>query len=247
MTLPARSRFTLLRVVGWPLVGLVTDVPQLAGILLAVTVGVIAVGLRVAGGAEATGLRWLVGILVFSTLALAFVAPSLQVVVAGLPNDHYHAFLDPVVVLLLAIPAGHLFSRASRSWRETRRPLPLAAVLAVGVAIAGLELIALERKPAKVDPDGGWPAARAAGERIVQATGGAAVWLAGPARLQAPGRDRLPDRACRRPARGPRGPDGLSGHRHADRRRLRPALRGRHRRACGGPAEDAFVADLTAT
>ena len=33
--------FTLLRVVGWPLVGLVTDVPQLAGVMLAVTVGVV--------------------------------------------------------------------------------------------------------------------------------------------------------------------------------------------------------------
>jgi 4-amino-4-deoxy-L-arabinose transferase-like glycosyltransferase len=239
--------FTLLRVVGWPLVGLVTDVPQVAGILLAVTVGTIAIGLRVAGGAEATGLRWLVGILVFSTLALAFVAPSLQVVVAGLPNDHYHAFLDPVVVLLLAIPAGHLFSRAARSWRETRRTLPLAAVLAIGVAIAGLEVIALERKPAKVDPDGGWPAARAAGERIVRVTEGSAVWLAGLPDFK------LPD-AIGFPIEHAGGRLGsvadLLGYPNIDMptvvacdRLFEDAIGA----ACGGPAEDAFVADLAAT
>jgi 4-amino-4-deoxy-L-arabinose transferase-like glycosyltransferase len=158
---------TLLRVVGWPLVGLVTDVPQLAGVMLAVTVGVVILGVRMAGGAEATGLRWLIGILVFSTIALAFVAPSLQRVVPGLPNDHYHAFLDPIVVLLLAIPAGHAFSRAAATWRERRQPMALAAMLIVGVGIAALELTALSRKPPHVDPQGGWPAARAAGERVV--------------------------------------------------------------------------------
>ena len=171
--------FTLLRVVGWPLVGLVTDVPQLAGVVLAVTVGVVVLGLRMAGGAEATGLRWLAGILVFSTIALAFVAPSLQRVVPGLPNDHYHAFLDPIVVLLLAIPAGHAFSRASATWRDRRRPIALAAMLVVGLGVAALELTALSRKPAHVDPEGGWPAAQAAGERIVRVTGGAPVRLAG--------------------------------------------------------------------
>jgi 4-amino-4-deoxy-L-arabinose transferase-like glycosyltransferase len=155
--------FTVLRVVGWPLVGLVTDVPQLAGIMLAVTLGLVVLGLRMAGGAEATGLRRLVGILVFSTVALAFVAPSLQQVVAGLPNDHYHAFLDPIVVLLLAIPVGHLFSSASGAWRDTRRPAALAGVLAIGIGIAGLEFIALSRKPPHVDPEGGWPAVQAAG------------------------------------------------------------------------------------
>jgi 4-amino-4-deoxy-L-arabinose transferase-like glycosyltransferase len=171
--------FTLLRVVGWPLVGLVTDVPELAGMVLAVTVGVAVLGLRLAGGAEATGLRWLVGILVFSTVALAFVAPSLQQVVAGLPNDHYHAFLDPIVVLLLAIPTGHVFSRAAASWRERRRPIALVTALVVAIGIVALELTALSRKPPHIDPDGGWPAARTAGERIVQVTGGGTVWLTG--------------------------------------------------------------------
>ena len=170
---------TLLRVVGWPLVGLVSDAPQLAGIMVAITLGVIALGDLRTGGAAAIGLRWLAWVLGFSTIALAFAAPSLQVVVPGLPNDHYHAFLDPVVVLLLAIPAGLFFSRASASWRETRRPAALAAVLAIGVGVAAVELVALSRKPPHVDPEGGWPAMRLAGERVVRVASGAPVLLTG--------------------------------------------------------------------
>lgn len=239
--------FTLLRVVAWPIVGLVTDVPALAGIILAVTLGVTVLGLRMARGAEATGLRRLVAILVFSTIALAFVAPSLQRVVAGLPNDHYHAFLDPIVVLLLAIPAGHLFSRASAVWREARRPAALAAVLAVGIGIAGLELVALSRKPAHVDPDGGWPAAQAAGERIVQVTGGATVWLIGLPDFKLPDAIGFPIEhaggqvATLGNAAGFPG-IGLPTVIVCDRL-FEDAIGS----ACGGPAEDALVASLTAS
>ncbi len=239
--------FTLLRVVGWPLVGLVTEVPQLAGIMLAVTIGVVALGLRVAGGAEATGLRWLTWVLVFCTIALAFVAPSLQRVVPGLPNDHYHAFLDPVVVLLLAIPAGHLFSRASLAWRDARRPAALFAVVALGLGIAAVELVALQRKPAKVDPDGGWPAAQAAGERIVQATGGSAVWLTGLPEFKLPDGIGFPIEHAggevREVADLTGYPDiGVPTVVVCDR-----LFDGPIGRPCGGPAEDALVASLTET
>jgi 4-amino-4-deoxy-L-arabinose transferase-like glycosyltransferase len=238
---------TLLRVIGWPLVGLVTDVPLLAGVVLAVTIGVLVLGLRMAGGAEATGLRWLVGILVFSTIALAFVAPSLQRVVAGLPNDHYHAFLDPIVVLVLAVPAGHAFSRASAAWRDRRRPLALVAMLIVGVGVAALELTALSRKPAHVDPEGGWPAAQAAGERIVRVTNGADILLAGLPDFK------LPD-AIGFPIEHAGGeivtfvdlmgyPDLPAMQVVVCDRLFEDAIG----LPCGGPAEDAFVASLTET
>ena len=168
--------FTLLRVVGWPIVGLVTDVPAAAAIVLAVTVGLAAVGLlrarhADATGAQATGLHWLVGILAWSTLALAFAAPSLQRVVPGLPNDHYHAFLDPIVCILIAVPAAGLFARAVEAWRSTRGPGAALLGAAIGTGLALLVAVALLRKPPHADPDGGWPAMRAAGERIVRLTG----------------------------------------------------------------------------
>jgi hypothetical protein len=171
--------FTLLRVVSWPIVGVVTDVPAAAAIVLAVVVGLIAVGLKQAPrGEEATGLRWLVGILAWSTLALAFAAPSLQRVVPGLPNDHYHAFLDPIVVILISVSAARLFARALAAWRTTHRPAPAIGGIAVGVGLALLMSVALLRKPPPLDPDGGWPAMRAAGARVAARAGDVpiAVW-----------------------------------------------------------------------
>jgi 4-amino-4-deoxy-L-arabinose transferase-like glycosyltransferase len=170
---------TLLRVVGWPLVGLVTDAPQLASILLAVTIGFVAWGLRLARGQAGIGYRWLVGLLVWSTVALAFAAPSLQVVVAGLPNDHYHAFVDPVVVILIAIPAASLLLRAFAAWRATRRASGLAATSLVAAGIGAILAIELARMPPWVDPDGGWARARDAGARIVRTVDGAPVTLFG--------------------------------------------------------------------
>ena len=174
----AALAFTLLRVVGWPIVGVVTDVPMAAAIVLAVTIGLAALGLLRARGAEQIGLRWLVGILAWSTVALAFVAPSLQRVVPGLPNDHYHAFLDPIVVILIAAPGARLFERALAAWRSTRRPAPAVAGIAIAAGLALLIAVALVRKPPQVDPDGGWPALRAAGERVVATAGSSpiAVW-----------------------------------------------------------------------
>jgi hypothetical protein len=237
---------TLLRVVAWPLVGLVTDVPQLAIVLLAVTLGAAVIGLRIAAGAASTGMRWLVWLLGWGTLALAFVAPSLQRVVPGLPNDHYHAFLDPVVILLIAIPAGILFVRASAAWRDTRRPLALAGVVAVGLGVVALELTALSRKPAHVDPNGGWPAMQAAGERILRVADHSPVFVIGLPEFKLPdaigfpiahaggillndlgepvGYPKIPGMtvvACDRLFEGPIGAQ------------------------CGGPAEDAAVARLT--
>src|SRR5205814_2255153 len=69
----AALAFTLLRVTGWPIVGLVTDVPAAAAIVLALTLGLASIGLLRARGPERTGLAWLVGVLIWSTIALAFV------------------------------------------------------------------------------------------------------------------------------------------------------------------------------
>src|SRR3990172_6413984 len=94
---------TLLRVVAWPLLGLVTDAPVAA---LTATAATLALGawLAIRGrGAERAVARWLGLTIAWSAVALTVIAPSLQSVVAGLPNDHYHAYLDPVVIVLVAL------------------------------------------------------------------------------------------------------------------------------------------------
>ena len=175
----AALAFTLLRVVGWPLIGLVTDQLQLSALVLAVTIGLIAIGIRMARGAEATALRWLLGILAWSTVALAFAAPSLQRVVAGLPNDHYHAYLDPVVVILIAVPAARLWSGSIAAWEASRRPAALVPAVAVGALLVALITVAALRKPPRVDPDGGWAAALIAGDTIVDVASPRPIQLIG--------------------------------------------------------------------
>jgi hypothetical protein len=142
-------------------VGLVTAAP--AGAIVAVSV-TIALGawLAIAGrGRDRTVARWLGLTIVWSALALTIVAPSLQTVVEGLPNDHYHAYLDPVVIVLLALAA-----RAIAGGSGTSRRVDSAARSVILVALGALVLLDLRLAP-PADPNGGWPAARAAGERIV--------------------------------------------------------------------------------
>lgn len=172
--------FTLFRIIGWPLVGLITDVPAVAGVLVAVVIGLAGIwDLRARGHQERTALWWLVGILAWTTVALAFAAPSLQTVVAGLPNDHYHAFVDPIVVILIAVPVAGLFESSLASWRAKPSLARQIAPASIGVAVLVLAIGMLSRKPPHVDPDGGWPALRAAGERVAATVNGGSVVVIG--------------------------------------------------------------------
>ena len=168
---------TLLRIVGWPIVGLITDVPVGATLALAAFLGLVAWYDVATRGPARIALWWLMGVLTWSAVALAFTAPGLQTVIAGLPNDHYHASLDPVVATLIGVSIAALLQRALDGWRRRRvaesasaadpavvRGFVAGAVGAVVlIAIVGAELI---RMPAP-DPNGGWAAAQAAGTRIV--------------------------------------------------------------------------------
>jgi hypothetical protein len=245
MGIVASLAFTLLRVVGWPIVGLVTDVPALAALVLAGTVGLAVIGVLRARGAERTGLLWLIGILAWSTVVLAIAAPSLQRVVAGLPNDHYHAFLDPIVIILIAAPAARLLERALAAWRERRNPAGALEVGVLAAAMTALVLVAIGRNPPAVDPDGGWPALQAAGQRVVADAKGASIDVLGVPDFK------LPD-AVSFPVEHAGGvvetradlmgfPAGF-GVVVVACDRLFEGVVGQ---SCGGPAEDALVARMT--
>jgi hypothetical protein len=160
--------FTLLRVVGWPLVGLVTDVPLAAVLALAV---VLALGLWVAIGRRTDpetrlAIRWLLLTIAWATIALAILAPSLQTVVSGLPNDHYHAFIDPIVVTIVGVAAALLITPSE----PRRSPARLVRAGVGALLVLALATIGVARMPAWTDPNGGWAAAEAAGRRIVGTT-----------------------------------------------------------------------------
>jgi hypothetical protein len=174
LALPIRFLVVGIRVVSWPLVGLITD--ALIPALLA-TVGVVAIVAwawrpRVArdarAGAEAIGARvlgatsdgsraarWLGSGLLWTTVVLTVAAPSLASVVPGLPNDHYHAFADPMVVVIVGLG----FAMAIRG--GLRRPAGVVAMATLAVLV-GWNLAHL---PPWTQPDGGYPAGQAAGDR----------------------------------------------------------------------------------
>ncbi|MEA2609247.1 MAG: hypothetical protein QOJ75_1490 [Chloroflexota bacterium] len=180
----ARVFFTLFRIVGWPFVGVVTDAPVASTLVVALAVVLGAWAVATLRGELGLAARWLGGTVAWSAIALSVLAPSLQTIVAGLPNDHYHAFLDPVVVVLVSVAAvaiaapGTLPAAVARAatepalgGRATLRPgVDTAARALLGAVFVLVIALEVSRWPLP-DPNGGWPAAAASGTRIVATTG----------------------------------------------------------------------------
>jgi 4-amino-4-deoxy-L-arabinose transferase-like glycosyltransferase len=170
-----------IRILTWPLVGLVVDAGIVA-VLAAMIVVALAIWLaRGPASAARTAARWLGLGLAWSTVSLALAATSLATVVRGLPNDHYHAFADPMVFALVGLAVAALWrwdgprprARAGTSPADTRGAPPAAVVgpVLAAVLVVGLVGWNVTRLPPATHPDGGFPAARLAAERIGAATG----------------------------------------------------------------------------
>ncbi len=156
-----------IRVVAWPLVGLITDAPIAAALSLLLVGSIVAWRWRATGrSGERTAVRWLGLGLLWSALALTAAAPGLAVVIPGLPNDHYHAFADPMVFVLVGLGAGAaagLRASAGPTASPIVRSAPAVVAAAVVVALIGWNIV---RVPPAVSADGGFPAAAAAATRI---------------------------------------------------------------------------------
>jgi hypothetical protein len=163
-----------LRIVTWPLVGLFVDAPYVALLVAVGEVALLAWTIRFGEPRERTAMRFLGGTLAWSWLALVVGAASLATVVRELPVDHYHAFLDPLIVVVAGVGLAAV----------TRRGRPGAVVAAV--AVVGLVAWNLATQPSAVADDGGWPAAERAGERILATTGDAPLAFVGLPEIKGP-------------------------------------------------------------
>jgi hypothetical protein len=262
IALPARLPIVGLRVLGWPLTGLITAAP-LATVLAATLVvsltiwrgwlpreqprhgedGAAADGRAVVGtDDELTAVRWLALGLAWTVVALAVGASSLATVVAGLPNDHYHAFADPMVVVLVAVGLAALIKRGVTAGRGAG-PAAINGALA-GVVVVALVAWNLATQPPAAAPDGGWQAAQTAATRVISAAGGGPLVLASLPTFKSDEALRMPLAAAAVEVM-PAGVNGASfGGPTATRVILCDQLFHEAIGAdCGGPAEDAWLAN----
>jgi hypothetical protein len=163
VSLPLRLPIVGLRVLAWPLSGLITAAPIAALLAAALVISLTIWRAAAATGEERTAVRWLGLGLAWTVVALALGASGLATVVLGLPNDHYHAFADPMVVVLVATGLAAL---ARVPGGPIERPQLGMAGAVVIVAVIGAWNVA--HQPPAVTPDGGWPAAVEAGNRILR-------------------------------------------------------------------------------
>jgi 4-amino-4-deoxy-L-arabinose transferase-like glycosyltransferase len=147
------------RTIAWPLVGLFTDTLGLAIAATALVVASAIARSRRALPPERSGARWLGMGLAWSILALTVGAGSLTTVVLALPVDHYHAFVDPIVIVLAALGIAAAYRRNVLG--------RAAAVIVTGFLVAWN----LATAPPAVSPDGGYPAALRAADRVLAAVG----------------------------------------------------------------------------
>ena len=255
VALPARVPIVGLRVLGWPLVGLITAAP-VETVLVSTLVVVVAVwrGWLVPQSDERSAIRWLGAGLVWTVVALAVGASSLATVVLGLPNDHYHAFADPIVFVLVGVGIAALIQGANRSSTSPDdRPSSLTApVRMAGVGLGAVVLLGLVgwnvgRQPPAVAADGGWPAAQVAAARVLVATHGGPLTLDSLPAVKPADALRFPVERLAPTAVVPT-PSSLGTGGHADET-ARVVLCDQlfHETIgsdCGGPAEDAVASSI---
>jgi 4-amino-4-deoxy-L-arabinose transferase-like glycosyltransferase len=173
---PVGSGLAGLPVIAWrvlasPVSGFVQSAP-LAGFLalfvVATAVSIAAFG--TVGVARQFG-RWALGTTGWVIVALALITPSLGVITPGLPNDQYHGWLDPILLALVGVAVAYLLSTSMAfGW------VGGATILSVCV------ILSLVRIPPLQAPDGGWPAAVAASDRVRSITGDDPVAVTGVAK-----------------------------------------------------------------
>jgi hypothetical protein len=241
----SRLPIVALRVLSWPLTGLVTYAPlaALASAALVVALAVWRGWLGTASGhrtGERVAIRWLALGLAWTIVALSVAASGLATVVPGLPNDHYHAFADPIVVVIAGGGLGAMIRRAGPGGASGIDRLGAAASAAIVIALVGWNLI---RQPPAIAADGGWEAAVVAARRVAESSAGRPIVLSSLPTFKS-------DEALRMPLEAigaevlPAGPIGRVAGGDATRVIICDGLfRAAIGSDCEGPAEDAWLVD----
>ena len=165
MPVPARVGMLLWRTLAYPVSGPAPEAPLYGVFAVLIAGAAVAVVVKSPRELERRFGWWVACAVAWAAAALAVLAPFSALVVAGTPNDHYHAWLDPVVCAAIGVAVARL-------WHANRRA-------AAGVALAASLALSLTAMPPLTSPDGGWPRAVDTAERIRATTGERTVAVAG--------------------------------------------------------------------
>lgn len=119
--------------------------------------------------AERAGTRFIGGSLLLIVVALGLGLRAVSQV-QDLPTEQYHVVADPLVLVAAGLICGGLWRAATWRARLVCRSVSVAAVLALVAWNAALW-------PPLTAPDGGWPAAQSAADRVERDAAGAPVAL----------------------------------------------------------------------
>lgn len=175
-----RVVFVGLRILSWPLTGLLTDAlpaGTVAGVAVIVIVAWRLLDTRRGrqASSERIAVRWLALALTWCWLVLGLGIAGLATV-TPLPVDHYHAFLDPLVFVVVGLGAAAAIARTEGAGTDLQVTSIGPRAIAT-VAVAALVAWNVAHWPPAVAPDGGWPAAQAAASRIERSLDGRTVEL----------------------------------------------------------------------
>jgi Dolichyl-phosphate-mannose-protein mannosyltransferase len=149
------------RVVIWPVSGLFASAP-LWGLPAAIlTVGALAVVAAGTHGIARQFGRCAAATTVWAVIALSLISPSLALTIPGLPNDQYHAWLDPILFAAIGVAVVTLSA-------APRAVVGRSAAVAMVAACVILSVVAM---PPLSSPDGGWRRAAESAARIRSVTG----------------------------------------------------------------------------
>lgn len=180
--LPARLLFVGLRIVAWPLAGLLIDHLAIGvGLAVAVIAG-LGWRVKVATEPERGAVRFLAATLAFGWLVLGAGVGGLATV-TPLPVDHYHAFLDPIVFVAAGLTIAGLWRLMGKAGAAVGAgagpavgPRRLGRGL-LGVAVGLVIAFNVAIAPPAIAADGGWSAADNAAQQILIATAGQPIEL----------------------------------------------------------------------
>jgi 4-amino-4-deoxy-L-arabinose transferase-like glycosyltransferase len=149
------------RIVIWPVSGLFASAP-LWGIPAAIlVVGALAVAAAGTQGIARQFGRWAAATTVWAVIALTLISPSLALTIPGLPNDQYHAWLDPILFAVIGVAVATL----------SAAPRALVGRSAAVAMVAACVMLSAVAMPPLSSPDGGWRRAAESAARIRSVTG----------------------------------------------------------------------------